>query len=144
MNILSRQEREERVLQSSALPHPKQGKMDRVEAKSAEQAAEILFNRALPLLQISNRAFIENEYEGFKRVWKARGLYTGTRDELYDRVLSNFRKTCRHPGFHFFDIDLYMQNKRAEAMIFTDGEGASVCLWRTEDTLYLCGNYYFE
>jgi ankyrin repeat protein len=126
------------------LPKPKQGRMADVQVTSAEEATEILFDRALSLLQISSLESIKADYEGFERAWGARELIEETREELYGLVFSNLSRTCRLPGFHFFLVGLYSQNRRAEVMTFSDGEGASVCLWRTKRTLHLCGNYYFK
>jgi HEAT repeat protein len=115
-----------------------------IQTKSAEEATAILFNQALSMLEITKDNFILNDYKGFVETWGSRKLYIETKDKMYNRVLYNLKKTTSEPGFHFFHIDLYDRNRRAEIVCFTDGQGASVCLWKEINGLCLCGNYYFQ
>jgi hypothetical protein len=118
--------------------------MQAFQSSSADAATDALFGQALSLLQISGMDAIQKDYQRFERDWESHGLCQDSRDELYNRVLSNLRKTSSQPGFHYFLVRLDPQNHRAEVFTFTDGEGTSVLMWRTRDSLYLCGNRYFE
>lgn len=129
--------------QPTPLPQPQQGSMEELVTQSPEAAVGALFDRALPLLQVSGLASVERDYQGFERAWESHGLIQDRVDNLRRRVLTNLTWSAGESGFHSFHIALYDQNHRAEVVTFADSKGASVCFWRTEDKLYLCGNAYF-
>jgi len=112
--------------------------------KSANKAAKKLFEELLPQIPFADLSFIEKEYQYYADSWKSPELIRGDKKTLFSRVLTNFEKTAQTPGFQFFAIDIKPRYKVAQVMAFSDGDGASVCLFRTADSLYLCGNYYFK
>ena len=114
------------------------------QVKSATEAARMLFEEALPQVPIAELSFIEGEYEYYVGSWKSRELIKGDKESLFKRVLTNFERTAQTPGFQFFVVDVKPAYKVAQVVVFSDGDGASVCLFRTADSLYLCGNYYFQ
>ena len=111
---------------------------------SARKATNALFNKALRFVPIWDENRIQDEFEGFVRSWGSRDLIKGTRYDLRKRVLSNLQKTTRESGFNEFGILVSEEMGLAQVITQSTGGGASVCLWRTADSIYLCGNSYFE
>jgi len=114
------------------------------QVKSAAEAARMLFYEILPQLPIAELSFIEKEYEYYIDSWESSELIPGVVNDLYPRVLANLERTAKSPGFHFFAVDMKPRYKVAQVVTFTDGDGASVCLFRATDSLYICGNLHFE
>lgn len=112
--------------------------------KSAAEAAKWLFEEALLQVPIAEMSFIEGEYAYYVDSWQSRELIKGDKDSLFKRVFDNFERTAQSPGFQFFAVDVKPNYKVAQVITFSDGDTASVCLFRTADSLYLCGNYFFQ
>jgi hypothetical protein len=70
-------------------------------------------------------------------------LIQGTEESLHQLVERNLEKSTREYGFHFFTIDVMPQLGCGQVMAWSDGNAASVCLWRSAEGLHLCGNYFF-
>jgi len=119
------------------------GSMQRIQTPSAVDATRALFGLALPSIPVWDRQRIEREFEGFRQAWGSRSLIQGTEESLRQLVESNLEKSTREYGFHFFTIDVMDQLGCGQVMAWSDGNAASVCLWRSDDGLYLCGNYFF-
>jgi|GEM_PF-2872172 len=111
---------------------------------SAIKATEVLFDQALDQVPITDPADIQREYRGFVNAWGSRELIKGEASLLRERVLSNLTRTAALPGFHYFTVHVRPQMRLAQVIAWSDGEGASACLWRSDADLYLCGNRFFE
>jgi hypothetical protein len=118
--------------------------MQRVQTTSAMEATNALFDQALPDIPMWNQARIENEFEGFKRAWGSKRLIPGTKESLRKLVQSNLETTTLEFGFHFFTVDVMDHLGCGQVVAWSDGNGASVCLWRSESGLHLCGNFFFK
>jgi len=114
------------------------------ETTFAGDATEILFNQALPSVPIWRKERIDNEHQGFVRSWGSKGLIKGSLEGLRTRVLTNLKRSVNMPGFRYFTINLSERMGLAQVVTWSDGGGISVCLWRSEESLYLCGNSQFE
>lgn len=114
------------------------------QTQSALEAANLLFEEMLPNLPIADLSFIEEEFKHYADSWQSPELIKGNKKELYERVLANLERSVREPGFQFFVVDLKPAYKVAQAITFSNGDGASVCLFRTSNSLYICGNYFFK
>ena len=117
--------------------------MQRAQTTSAVEATHVLFDQALPEIPIWGQERIEYEFEGFQRAWGSKRLIPGTKESLRKLVQSNLEKTTQEFGFHFFTVDVMPQLGCGQVMAWSDGNGASVCLWRSESGLHLCGNFFF-
>ncbi len=117
--------------------------MQRIQTPSALEATNALFEQALPSIPVWDQQRIEMEFEGFKQAWGSKRLIGGTKENLRKLVQSNLEKTTREFGFHFFTVDIMPQLGCGQVMAWSDGNAASVCLWRSDGGLYLCGNYFF-
>jgi len=115
-----------------------------LQTSSPEEAIRYLFDTALPSLESISLSSVKAQYEGYETSWRSNGLFRAGRDELRGHVYLSITKTCRQPGFHFYNIAMYDDNSRLVAMAFADGDGASVCIWRADGQYYFCGNYFFE
>ena len=114
------------------------------QVKTAAEATRMLFEEAILQVPIAELSFIEKEYDYYVDSWNSSELIQGVKNDLFPRVLANFERTAKMPGFHFFVVDVKPAYKVAQVVAFSDGDGASVCLFRTTDSLYLCGNYFFQ
>jgi len=110
----------------------------------AGDATDTLFSQALPSVPKWPKERIENEYQGFVRSWGSKTLIEGSAEDLRKRVLTNLKKSAITSGFQYFTIHLRENMGLAQVITWSDGGGVSVCLWRSEDGLYLCGNSHFE
>jgi hypothetical protein len=115
-----------------------------LQTSSPKEAADALFKKALPLIPKSTIEAIQAHYEGFIGAWGARKLINGTKTALYDKVLYNLEWSSREPGFHYFTVHVRPQMELAQIITWADIKGASVCIWRTKDSYYLCGNKFFQ
>lgn len=113
------------------------------ETTLAGDATEILFNQALPSVPIWRKERIDNEYQGFVRAWGSMGLIEGSSEDLKERVLTNLKRSVAMPSFRYFTIQLCENMGLAQVVTWSDGGGISVCLWRSKESLYLCGNSQF-
>jgi len=92
---------------------------------------------------------IQEQYDGptgFKQPWGSQFLLKGNKEELRERVLLNLKKSSESRGFHSFIVGLYSGGDVAEVISsfdYGDG-GASVVIWKSADSLYLCGNVHFK
>ena len=117
--------------------------------KSATEATNLLFDQALLSVVIKDEKKIQEQYDspiGFKQPWGSQFLLKGNQEELRERVLLNLKKSSELPGFHSFYVQLYGNGDAAQVLSsfdYGDG-GASVVLWKSTDSLYLCGNIHFK
>ncbi len=118
--------------------------MQRIQTTSAIEATNALFEQALPTIPVWDQERIEIEFDGFKLAWGSKRLIPGTKESLRKLVQSNLEKTTLEFGFHFFTVDVMPQLGCGQVMAWSDGNGASVCLWRSDAGFYLCGNYFFS
>ncbi len=121
-----------------------------ISTKSAEEATEALFDKALSFVKIQDDKTIKQDYDGplgFKAPWGSRELIKGSEKELRERVFSNLMNTSKSRGFYDFTVSLYGGGKCAQVISCAEGSNAgscaSVCLWKSENSLYLCGNINF-
>ncbi len=114
------------------------------ETTFAGDATEILFNEALPSIPTWHKERIENEYQGFVRSWGSKGLIRESLESLKTRVLKNLKRSVNMPGFRYFTVNLNEHMGLAQVVTWSDGGGISVCLWKSEEGFYLCGNSQFE
>ena len=117
--------------------------MQRKQTTSDQEATNALFDQALHSIPVWDQQRIELEFERFKQAWGSKRLIPGTKGSLRKLVQSNLEKTTREFGFHFFTVDVMPQLGCGQVMAWSDGNGASVCLWRSESGLHLCGNFFF-
>jgi hypothetical protein len=115
-----------------------------LQTSSPKEAIDGLFEKALPLIPESTIEAIQAHYEGFIGPWESKKLINGTKAELYEKVLYNLEWTAREPGFYYFTVHVRPQTALAQIIAWADIKGASVCIWRTKDSYYLCGNKFFD
>ena len=112
--------------------------------KSASEATKWLFEVGLNQLPITEFSRIEEEVKYYVESWKSPGLIKGDQKSLYGRVLKNLEYSTFTSGFKFFAVEVIPAHRVAQVMSFSDGNAASVCLFRAEQDLYICGNKYFS
>jgi hypothetical protein len=115
-----------------------------IQTISAEEATNELFDQALLSVPVWEENRIQKEFEGFAKSWGSQRLIKGEQHELRTHVLFNLKKTTDEPGFHYFTVHVRDAMGLAQVIAWSDGAGTSVCLWQTAESLYLCGNSYFE
>jgi len=121
-----------------------------LQTSSPYEAVDHLFDVALPHLEISELDIINWRYDEHISAWGSKQLYhteLNDKETMRDHILRNFENTSREPGFRYFNINMFDDwggGHRLVSMVFSDGDGASVCIMRTEDEYYYIGNYYFE
>jgi hypothetical protein len=117
---------------------------ERLETTSAEAATAALFDEALPRVPVWDERSIRLAHRGFVEAWSSRELITGPKADLRRRVRLNLEWTAREPGFHHFEVFVSDQTGAGEVVSWADDRAASVCLWRSRSSLYLCGNLHFR
>ena len=120
-----------------------------VQTKSSQKATNELFQKALPFLATWDFDSVLRQYHGFIGPWGANRLIKGETDRLCNIVLSNLKRTEKESGFLHFIVQVSgsmgVSHGIAQIITWSDSpSGASVCLWRSVDGLYLCGNHYFR
>lgn len=115
-----------------------------IQTSSPKEAADTLFNNALSFVPDQSVESIRSSFEGYKGPWGSTKLIKGNKTELYEIVLRNLEWTQKTAGFQYFTVHVRDQQKLAQVISWSDSKGASACVWRNKEELYLCGNVHFD
>jgi hypothetical protein len=111
---------------------------------SAEETAQILFEKALPATPIESEDRIRADYERVKRSWGSTVLVEGAEAVVREIVLGNLQRIAREPGFEEFSIVVDDRDvKYAQVNAFFATAFVPVRAWRGPDKFYACGNSLF-
>ena len=121
---------------------------EEVECASAEEAARVLFEEALPATPVQDEAKIRLEYDGMGlssivSVWGSRQLVEGPEPVVREVVLRNLHRIARAPGLKAFAVVVVSAKKCAQVNAVFPTAFVPVRVWRTSEKLFACGNSLF-
>ena len=113
-------------------------------SSSAEQALQILFEKALPATPSETERRIQADYESLQRTWDSEILVEDAGPAVREVVLRNLQRIAEEPGFEEFAVVVDDRDVRfAQVNAFFSAAFIPVRVWRCEDKVYACGNSLF-
>ncbi len=117
---------------------------ENVSATTAEEAAAVLFNRAILAIPSLTVQAIKANYETVKGPWSSGKLVTGTQAQVRSIVLENLRRIQSQAGFRKFEIAVRLEHGAAEVEAIVPPFFIPVAVWRSGDDIFACGNSDFR
>ncbi len=109
--------------------------------KDPDNAVQILFEKAIPMVSVLNRVKIEENERDWARSYTNVSLFWGTREEIEAHVLRHFRSFTGKHQFRGFTIEINRRWNCAVADSFANDVANRILVWCETDSFALAGSY---
>lgn len=120
------------------------GEFEPVSTKSAEDAVAVLFDKALASTPNLSIDAVKFHYDILKGPWYSQKLFRGSREQIRSLVLKNLRRIQSEAGFQGFQISVELRRCAAQVFATVRPYAIPVCVWRSGDVYFVCGNSDFQ
>jgi predicted RNA-binding Zn-ribbon protein involved in translation (DUF1610 family) len=119
---------------------------DEKSTKSLDEAIDIFFNEALPVISFEHEGTIREDYEHIAKAWRSRELVEASEKGLRGILEKNLRVLEWRNDFQGFQIIADLENTPAILIMAECTEAqrpVAVRIWRGTEHFYLCGGLDF-
>jgi hypothetical protein len=108
------------------------------------EAASALLKEAIKWVPLISDEELQVEFTDMRRAWGSQRLFTGDAKMLENLVKTNLNELSNKSGFEEFQVILITDQKCAQVNTFFANSFMGVRLWRTQDSINVCGNSIFH
>ncbi|HLG27160.1 MAG TPA: hypothetical protein VI423_05190 [Paenisporosarcina sp.] len=112
--------------------------------KNPSEAARILIREAVATIQPISDADVRSEYKNIMQTWASQKLYSGTPDQIERLVRVNLEEIAKFSGFKDIQVKTYEDQRCAQASAYFTSSFIGIRVWRTNKSLFVCGNSVFH